>query len=46
MIRLIAHYPDAELRTAKDGQYVKVSGVGIFVERPNHVTLLVKDQIM
>ncbi|KAF5202424.1 Ubiquitin-specific protease family c19-related protein [Thalictrum thalictroides] len=23
----IAHYPDAELRTAKDGQYVKVSGV-------------------
>ncbi|CAL9170058.1 unnamed protein product [Musa hybrid cultivar] len=27
MIRLIAHYPDAELRTAKDGQYVKVSGI-------------------
>lgn len=25
--RFIAQYPDAELRTAKDGQYVKVSGV-------------------
>ncbi|XP_008811445.2 uncharacterized membrane protein At1g16860-like [Phoenix dactylifera] len=27
MIGFIARYPDAELRTAKDGQYVKVSGV-------------------
>ncbi|XP_059644751.1 uncharacterized membrane protein At1g16860-like [Cornus florida] len=27
IIGFIAHYPDAELRTAKDGQYVKVSGV-------------------
>ncbi|CAL9099512.1 unnamed protein product [Musa acuminata var. zebrina] len=27
MIRFIACYPDAELRTAKDGQYVKVSGI-------------------
>ncbi|OAY77039.1 putative membrane protein [Ananas comosus] len=26
-IRFINRYPDAELRTAKDGQYVKVSGV-------------------
>ncbi|ONK70591.1 uncharacterized protein A4U43_C05F35310 [Asparagus officinalis] len=27
VIGYIARYPDAELRTAKDGQYVKVSGV-------------------
>ncbi|KAL8217333.1 hypothetical protein R6Q57_020706 [Mikania cordata] len=27
IIGFIASYPDAELRTAKDGQYVKVSGV-------------------
>lgn len=27
IISYIARYPDAELRTAKDGQYVKVSGV-------------------
>ncbi|XP_073003484.1 uncharacterized membrane protein At1g16860-like [Typha latifolia] len=27
IIGFISHYPDAELRTAKDGQYVKVSGV-------------------
>ncbi|XP_059640600.1 uncharacterized membrane protein At1g16860-like isoform X1 [Cornus florida] len=27
IIGFIARYPDAELRTAKDGQYVKVSGV-------------------
>eukprot|EP00268_Persea_americana_P018049 TRINITY_DN1885_c0_g1_i3.p1 TRINITY_DN1885_c0_g1~~TRINITY_DN1885_c0_g1_i3.p1 ORF type:complete len:494 (-),score=87.53 TRINITY_DN1885_c0_g1_i3:376-1857(-) len=27
VIGFIARYPDAELRTAKDGQYVKVSGV-------------------
>ncbi|KAK3000566.1 hypothetical protein RJ639_021976 [Escallonia herrerae] len=27
IIDFIARYPDAELRTAKDGQYVKVSGV-------------------
>ncbi|XP_071729688.1 uncharacterized membrane protein At1g16860-like [Rutidosis leptorrhynchoides] len=27
VIKFIAQYPDAELRTAKDGQFVKVSGV-------------------
>ncbi|ONK69523.1 uncharacterized protein A4U43_C05F23880 [Asparagus officinalis] len=27
MVSFISRYPDAELRTAKDGQYVKVSGV-------------------
>ncbi|MQL83522.1 hypothetical protein Taro_016026, partial [Colocasia esculenta] len=27
IISFIARYPDAELRTAKDGQYVKISGV-------------------
>ncbi|KAG6473502.1 uncharacterized membrane protein At1g16860-like isoform X1 [Zingiber officinale] len=27
IIGFVAHYPDAELRNAKDGQYVKVSGV-------------------
>ncbi|XP_076942427.1 putative membrane protein At1g16860 [Bidens hawaiensis] len=27
IVGFIARYPDAELRTAKDGQYVKVSGV-------------------
>ncbi|XAR49790.1 hypothetical protein NMG60_11003929 [Bertholletia excelsa] len=27
IIGFIAHYPDAELRTAKNGQFVKVSGV-------------------
>ncbi|KAJ9139567.1 hypothetical protein P3X46_030292 [Hevea brasiliensis] len=27
IIEFIAHYPDADLRTAKNGQYVKVSGV-------------------
>ena len=26
----ISHYPDAELRTAKNGQYVKISGVQTF----------------
>ncbi|RZS08197.1 hypothetical protein BHM03_00039140 [Ensete ventricosum] len=30
MIGFIARYPDAELRTANDGQYVKVSGVCSF----------------
>ena len=33
MIGFIARYPDAELRTAKDGQYVKVSGVCSFLSR-------------
>lgn len=28
VIEFIARYPDADLRTAKNGQYVKVSGVG------------------
>ncbi|KAK0597772.1 hypothetical protein LWI29_028475 [Acer saccharum] len=27
IINFIAHYPDADLRTAKNGQYVKVTGV-------------------
>lgn len=31
LIGFIARYPDAELRTAKDGQYVKVSGVLILL---------------
>lgn len=30
IIDFITRYPDAELRTAKDGQYVKVSGVCFF----------------
>lgn len=30
IISFISRYPDAELRTAKNGQYVKVSGVCIF----------------
>jgi len=32
VIGYIARYPDAELRTAKDGQYVKVSGVCSFLK--------------
>lgn len=33
IIGFIARYPDAELRTAKDGQYVKVSGVRKFIDK-------------
>jgi len=29
MVGFISRYPDTELRTAKDGQYVKVSGVSV-----------------
>ena len=32
IIGYIAHYPDSELRTAKNGQYVKVSGVCSFLD--------------
>ncbi|KAF2317697.1 hypothetical protein GH714_039593 [Hevea brasiliensis] len=33
IIEFIACYPDADLRTAKNGQYVKVSGVKLFLSR-------------
>lgn len=35
IIGFIARYPDAELRTAKNGQYVKVSGVCLLLNHPN-----------